>query len=428
MFNKKVGMLILSSVAVLGLAACGGDDGGSSGGTENDFSKEFRDNYNGTLVVSGPATQGKFIAQVGALYNQKREEAGLPKVTISVVAHEESAIDSDVANWQDGPDVFAFASDKTQEIFKKGGLSPVVGKNATYVKNNNSDASITASTFSEKLYAYPYTGDNGYFLMYNKSFFAGDDADKYMTFEGISQVCAKLGKKFGYPLTTAYYGAGLLHTYGADYNVTFNEDGTTSRITADFNTQKGIDAAKLMIKIMTDPAFEDSNNVAPGINNNQIAVIDGSWNVKNYSDQLGENFGCAKMPTITLDGHEATTIGSMLGYKLMGVNGSISDSEKLAAAHNFAKYMTSPEIQEKRFDDLMVAPTATEIASKDKVKNTPSVKALAEQAPFARSQTVVPGGVWTAPETLAKGIKTGTITEANLVEAMNNLNTTIVNS
>ena len=406
MFNKKIGMLVLSSVCLLGLASCGGDS-------------------TVTLTVSGPAAQGKFIAKIGEEYNAQREKDGLARVNIKVVAHEENAIDSDVTNWQNGPDVFAFGSDKTQVIFQKGGLSPVVGENAKFVKENNTDAAIVASTFANKLYSYPYTGDNGYFLMYNKEYFKGEDAEKYKSIEGIFEVCRKHNKKFGYPLTTAYYGAGALYTYGADYNITFKQDGSTDKIEADFDSEKGIDAGKIFLTIMNSQFWVDKNNVAPGVDNDLVASIEGSWNVDSFSKQMGDNFGCAKMPTITIAGHEATTIGSMLGYKLMGVNGAIQDTNKLALAHDFAKFMTSPKVQEERFDELSVGPTAKTVVSMEKVQNMPHIKALADQGPYARTVTVVPANVWTAPETFAKNVKSGDVKEGNLAEAMKTLNDSI---
>ncbi len=409
MFNKKIGMLVLSSVCLMGLASCGGEAGDSVE----------------TLTVSGPAAQGEFIAKIGEEYNAQREAKGLSRVTIKVTAHEENSIDSDITNWQDGPDVFAFGSDKTQEIFKKGGLSPVVGENAQYVKDNNTDAAVVASTFAGKLYSYPYTGDNGYFLMYNKKYFKGEDAEKYKSVEGIFEVCEKNNKKFGYPLSTAYYGAGALYTFGADYSITFKKDGSTDKVEADFDSQKGIDAGKIFLTIMNSAYWEDTNNVAPGVGNDLVASIEGSWNVAKFSEQMGNDFGCAKMPTITIAGHEATTIGSMLGYKLMGVNGTIQDADKLALAHDFAKFMTSPKVQEERFDALSVGPTAKSVVSLQKVQDTPHIKALADQGPYARTVTVVPANIWKAPATFAESVKNKEINESNLAEAMKTLNDSI---
>ncbi|HBB05462.1 MAG TPA: hypothetical protein DCZ41_02590, partial [Firmicutes bacterium] len=70
MFNKKIGMLVLSSVCLMGLASCGGEAGDSVE----------------TLTVSGPAAQGEFIAKIGEEYNAQREAKGLSRVTIKVTA------------------------------------------------------------------------------------------------------------------------------------------------------------------------------------------------------------------------------------------------------------------------------------------------------------------------------------------------------
>ena len=73
--------------------------------------------------------------------------------------------------------------------------------------------------------------------------------------------------------------------------------------------------------------------------------------------------------SIMVDG-ETKNLSSYLGYKMLGVNPLVSaaDTQRLLAAHNFARYLSSKEVQEKRFDTFGIAPTNKEVSALEKVK------------------------------------------------------------
>ena len=116
-----------------------------------------------------------------------------------------------------------------------------------------------------------------------------------------------------------------------------------------------------------------------------------------------------------------------LGYKLYGVNpqASSGNNERLLAAHYFAEYLISEEVQELRFDMLGILPTNTNVMALDKVKNHDVYKAISAQKPFTIAQTAVPANIWTAPVTLVTGIKNKDVTEANIEQAMKTFNDNI---
>ena len=114
------------------------------------------------------------------------------KITINLGTQSEStAKDTVLTDPTAAADVYAFADDQLNELVQAGALQEVQ-LNADDVKNRNSPASVDAATVNGKLYAYPLTADNGYFMFYDKSFFTEDDVKSLDT---MLDKAAAAGKK-----------------------------------------------------------------------------------------------------------------------------------------------------------------------------------------------------------------------------------------
>lgn len=443
--NKKTSVVLLTALSVLALASCGGTPASSSKAASSAAASSAAstassvasssvapawtptyDDYDGGLTISGPAAQDDWLKAELAKYNVLRKAAGKKEITFTTVAHGEDKVDSEVTDWSTGPDVYAYASDKIQGLYQAGALATISGANKTFVTSTLTAGALEAGTLAGKLISYAYAGDNGYFLYYNKSIFSGDNAEKYKTIEGINEVATAKNMKFAYPLETAFYGAGALFTYGARYTVNFTETGSVGSITADFDGDKGVAAGKAIMKIAKLANYQETQ-AAPTETNKLVAVVDGSWNASKYATDMGADYACAKMPTVTIDGQAATTLGSFLGYKNYGVNpqSSSNNALRLAAAHNVAIFLTGKTAQSDRFTTFKVAPTSTEVAALDEVINTPHIKALKEQAAYAVPQTAVPGNIWSAPTTFVQAVKKGDVTDANIATYLKTLNDSI---
>lgn len=70
----------------------------------------------------------------------------------------------------------------------------------------------------------------------------------------------------------AFYTVGALTTFGASWNVEYNRDGSVKKVTSDFATEKGLKAAKMMLKIMSSDAVVYTQD-APGVNNVAFCVM-----------------------------------------------------------------------------------------------------------------------------------------------------------
>jgi arabinogalactan oligomer / maltooligosaccharide transport system substrate-binding protein len=375
------------------------------------------------LTIAGPATQADFIkGQVQSFLTDN----GYTGVTFEMMNMGEDKADSQITDWTTGPDIYAYASDKTLNLLKQGALAKVPTAYATAYKTGMTAGAIEAGTINEKMVAYPYAGDNGYFLFYNKDIVSDEQAK---TVEGIEAACAAAGVKFGYPLETAFYSGAAFMTYGSRYNVTINDEGTDiSAITADFNTQKGYDAAKAVQTIVRNANVDPKTTKAPTKANGYGAIIDGSWNNTAHNTAVGaDKLGVAVMPTITLTGHDATHMASFLGYKLYGVNPQVSskDTARLALDHAIANYLVSAKTQEARFDTFSIAPTDKTVAALSKVTSNKFIKAISDQSAYAVAQTVVPGSVWNVPPTIIAKMEAAELTDAQIQTEMDAYNTSL---
>lgn len=421
---KTTTLLGVALLALGGLASCSNAGGGD--GSESTSGRAL------SLSVSGPSTQNEWLAQQLQAFNAKRTSEGKKAVTFETLAYEENEIDSKVTDWDQGPDVYAFASDKIMTLFQAGALATlpnaVVSEYKTTMKAGAMDL---YAKFANKYVAYPFDASNGYFLYYDKSVLSETDVQ---TVEGILAKCNE-NQQFSYNLEEAFYGIGALFTYGSRFTIQTNPAGVTTEITADFNTENGLKAAKAVVDILRNP-YRIKTQSAPTPANKLIATIDGTWNAASYKNQMGENYACAKLPTVTVGG-ETRTLGSFLGYKMYGVNPvrSSDDAERLALAHEVAQFLVSEEVQISRHATFGSGPTLKSVIESDAVQQDEALVAINAQSEYAVAQTAVPGNVWSAPNTFYAEInellgedKTGTVTDTQLEELLEVLNDAIIGS
>lgn len=429
--KKNLLCLSLMSFCVMGLVGCNSNTTSSTPGTSVPATStdEVTPVAKSVIQISGPAEHQAFVTERFA--EAKKGNSDLAKAlagyTLNYLTIGEDKVDSTVVDWNNGPDIYAYASDKISELYKQGAIGEVPTTYATAMSNDMGAGAIDAATYAGKRLAYPYAGDNGYFLYYNKKVL---NAEQISSFENLFAAAKENKMKIGYPLNTAFYSMGALFTYGARYGMEVNASGVVTQITANFNTEAGIKAAKAIKWVMTQPEYQEQQGAPVADKEGAIiATIDGSWNASAYATALGEDYACAKMPTITVDG-DTKTMSSFLGYKLYGVNPirSGDDANRLSVVHGLANYLVSKESQEARFKALATAPTNKEVAATDEVVATPHIAALAAQAEFAVAQGAVPANVWSAPVTYTQSIIDGQVTDENVAQFMENLNKSIIDS
>ena len=326
------------------------------------------------------------------------ENADKGNVTIEIgVQSESSAKDTVLADPEAAADVFAFADDQLNELVAAGALQEIL-LNPEDVKSRNLAGSVEAATMNDKLYAYPMTADNGYFLYYDKSVLSEDDVK---SMDALLAKADASGKKFMMSLNDAWY---IYSFYaGAGLKATLADDGVNT--VCNWNEAPGADVTQAILDMSAQSAFKSGADadIVSGIKDGSCcAAISGTWNAKTAQDTWGDNYAATKLPTYTLNG-EQVQMASFSGYKLVGVN---PHSANVGVAMMLADYITNEDNQAKRFNDRQLGPSNIAVSKSEAVQSAPAIAALAEQSDYATLQRVG-ANYWSSAASLGEILVSG---------------------
>lgn len=329
------------------------------------------------------------------------------------VESESTAKDTILTDVEAAADVYAFASDQLHDLINAGALMKlddvaealtVAGRTLDDVKAENTEASVEAASVDGSMYAFPKSGDNGYFLYYDSSILSEEDVASW---DSLLAAAEKNGKKVGMTLASGWYNASFF--YGAGFTTGLNDDGTTAidwnGTSADGYT--GVQVVQGMLNITSNPAFmaiadgDISNQLATG---DLCACISGTWDSVTAQEVYGDGYAATKLPTYTV-GDAQVQQGSVAGYKFVGVNGF---SKNAGWATVLADFISNEQSQQVFFEQREIGPTNKNIIESDAVKANVAIAALAEQSEFSTTQ-LVGGKYWDPAATLGELIAQGNV-------------------
>ena len=287
--------------------------------------------------------------------------------------------------------------DLMPELVAAGALQEIL-LNPEDVKSRNLSGSVEAATMDGKLYAYPMTADNGYFLYYDKSVLSEDDVKSMDTL--LAKADAS-GKKFMMSLNDAWYVYSFYA--GAGLKATLADDGVNT--VCNWNEAPGADVTQAILDMSAQPAFKSGADadIVSGIKDGSCcAAISGTWNANTAQETWGDNYAATKLPTYTLNG-EQVQMASFSGYKLVGVN---PHSANVGVAMMLADYITNEDNQAKRFNDRQLGPSNIAANESEAVQSAPAIAALAEQSDYATLQRVG-ANYWSSAESLGEILASG---------------------
>lgn len=337
----------------------------------------------------------------------KEQYSSEERFNITISEEEElSCKETVLANPSAAADVFAFAADQFKEMYDAGALLEVtLDKDKITEENGGADNGAVRSAMADgRLYAYPKTASNGYFLYYNSNYLTENDIK---SFDTLLDAAEKAGKKVTMDFTSGWY----LYSFfkGSGLNVELSSDGITN--TCDFNSTsgkyKGTDVAEAMFKIAQHPAFvsgSDDDFKAMIRSGEVIAGINGTWNSGIVSEAFGDGYAAAKLPEYTIAG-DSVQMCSFAGYKHLGVNSATQYPEW---SMRLAEFLTNEESQTERFKSRGEGPSNIKSAMSPEVSASPAIRALGEQAAYGYLENV--GGAYWQPmyvfgTTIASGNK-----------------------
>lgn len=380
MFKHKK-LTVLAVTAML-LAACGTSETGET----------IR------LQVWGPAKEGE-----REIYTElaTRFQAAHPEITFKMGygdVGEADAATQALADVDTAADVFMFADDQLANLVGKGVLAPLSTTYANMVKARDLGSAVDSATYgtgeAEKLYAFPLTADNGYFLIYNNEFFTETDV---LTLEGM-MAKTSANHQFVMDLGNGYYAMSpVMMTGEISYDPTARVHATT------YNNAASADALEGFIDLLRprlDTGFKSDNvdniiaDMGDDRGNKVVAVVTGVWNVDNIEEVLGEKMSATKLPTFKSKANATVQMGAFAGSKLVGVKSSTSN---LPWALAFAEFVTNEASQAYRFAEIGKGPSNIAVSNSDEVQANAGLAALGEQSEFAIPQGKSVGGTFWDP-------------------------------
>ncbi len=374
---RKLGAVLTAGVMLLSLSAC----------NRNKMAEETVN-----LKVWGAQEDQEMLKTMVENFKKANPDVNY-NITFGVVGEKDTQTklmeDPDAA-----ADVFAFPDDQLGDMVGAGVLYEIT-LNKEQITAANSEGSVAAATRNGKLYAYPMTADNGYFLYYDKSLLSADDVK---TLDGLMDAAQAKGKKVLMDVSNGWYVASFFLSAGGTLDI------KNGKQTCDFNNEKGVAAGEAVKKFCQHPAFITGEDaiLTGGIGSTIAAGVSGTWTAEAIKEKLGANYAAVKLPTFTLNG-EQVQMKSFAGYKLMGVNTATKHPKE---AMKLAEYLTNEENQLMRFEKRAMGPSNTKAASNEKVKANAALAALAEQNKYGVSQANVLNSTWDPLEAFGTAMET----------------------
>lgn len=389
--------IIASVLAVMMMASafagCGGADTSSKADdTSNNTSSStaadssnFGDEDNITLKVWGPDASIELLkSQCDAFIKMYPDKT----IKIDVVAQGENDAAAQLLNdAETAADVFGLPSDQLNKLVNAKVIQEVAFADEVTAANN--EKVVAAGTINGKLYAYPETADNGYYLVYDKSVISDEQAQK---FETVLEACKTAGKKFIMDGGNGFYSCMFVYTGGCQNNG-LSEDGVQQF--TEYDEAEVVATMQAFSKLFHDYSgtFQSlaTTNIPSGFASGTCgAGIDGTWDSKANEEALGENYGAAKIPSINVNGTDKPVI-SMFGYKYIGVNAATKFPR---AAQMLANYLAGEECQLQRAETLGWGPSNLKAAESDFVKNNTTITAVLDQANNSVAQADLADQFW----------------------------------
>ena len=416
--KKKVLSVLLATSMVVSLAACGSKEettdnaaGGSTAAATETAEAADTTSADDAIANLIAATEGTVDIQLWCseleayqtvmkeLTDKFQEQYSDVDFNITIGAvSEQEAKDKVLEDIDAAADVFVFADDQVNDLVNAGALQEIAATYTYDPAETNSEATVAAATKDGKLYAYPLTASNGYFLYYDSNIFSEEDVASW---DNLLAAAQKQGKTVGMEVSGAWYLYGFFA--GAGLEMYRNDDGSnTCNWNAADTKYKGADVAAAITDICKNKAMVNCVNEdaqAFALNGEMIADVNGTWASNAFKEAYGDGYAACKLPTFDVNG-TATQMGSYAGYKFVGVN---SHAKNVGWSMLLAEYLTNEESQLEI--GLATAEGPANLAAASQI-DSPALAALAAQSAYA-DQQLVGNNYWDPAKALGQNLVDG---------------------
>jgi arabinogalactan oligomer/maltooligosaccharide transport system substrate-binding protein len=191
----------------------------------------------------------------------------------------------------------------------------------------------------------------------------------------------------------------------------------------DFSGDKAVAVTDYLVDLVANPNFINDADGAglSGLRDGSInAIFSGSWDAEAVKKALGDNFGAAQLPSVTIDGN-SVQMKAFAGSKAIGVN---PNTENPQVAMSLAAFLTSADAQQAHYDTRSVVPCNTELLA----NITGDAVVTAQNNTYDNTSITQPfvskmGLYWTPAENMGKAIVAGDVTHDNAADMTEEMNT-----
>ena len=403
---KKIIALLLVLVMALGLVACGGAE---TTETQAPAAAE-------TQAAADAAPEAITLKIWAPQVDQETEESWLPVMLAKFEeAHPEYVITWDVGVCGEGDaagivkndpaaaaDVYFYANDQMGTLIEAGALAKLGGSYLEGVKAGFAQTHVDLLTYTDGgVYGFP-TAPNTWFMWYNKSVFSEEDIKSLNTMLEKGVV--------SFPMDNSWYTGAFWFGVGG---TVFGPQGVDAAAGIDFSSDLCVEAAKFMVDFAANPNFKndvDGAGVAGMLDGSIAAMFSGDWDEPNLA-ALGDDLGCAVLPTFTMANGETYQMKSFASNKAVGVN---PNAKFPKAAMQLAAFLTSAEALSLRHELSGYIPAAADAVVDSATANV--VSAQMATATIAQPVLAEMANFWDPVKNFGLNILNGTITHDNAAD------------
>ena len=406
---KKIIALLLVLAMALSLVACGGSDAPAAEAPKADAPAA-------EAPAADAAPEAITLKVWAPQVDQRDENSWLPIMLAKFEeAHPEYVITWDVGVCGEGDaagivkndpsaaaDVYFYANDQMGTLIEAGALAKLGGSYLDAVKAGFAQTHVDLLTYTDGgVYGFP-TAPNTWFMWYNKSVFSEEDIKSLNTMLEKGVV--------SFPMDNSWYTGAFWFGVGG---TVFGPQGIDAAAGIDFSSDLCVEAAKFMVDLAANPNFKndvDGAGVAGMLDGSVAAMFSGDWDEPNLA-ALGDDLGCAVLPTFTMANGETYQMKSFASNKAVGVNPNASSPK---AAMQLAQFLTTAEALSLRYELSGYIPAAADAQVESATANV--VSAQMASATIAQPVLAEMANFWDPVKNFGLNILNGSITHDNAKE------------